>query len=217
MRGVLIVVGELHHEPSIQSIVKKVMLGFSHTQGDRFFVEGGDELICEQREDLYKMESGDCRLLEKDSEAYWYLRKLNDELDQRLIDCVQYLKAHIPATEEIEVESTFHYVKFIEQYSSKLPTHARLGFNKVYLKAEAADIRAGEEGKRLMDERNRYMVDRLLLDLTNERVNYLIVGADHLKGIRDLVKDRSCIFMMPRSIVEKDPAMSLEIDIKDEL
>jgi len=217
MRGVLVVIGEIHYEPSIEAFIKKVMLGFSRTQGDRFFSEGGHEIVCDEREELYKMEPGDCRLLEKNSEAFQYLSKLGHELNQRLADCILYLKAHIPSAEELEKESTFHYIKFIEEYSSKLPIHARLGFSQVYSKAEAADVRAGKEADRLMDERNRYMIDQVLKNLTNERVNYLIVGADHLKGIRDLVSDRPCIFMTPRSIIEKDPSKSLEIDVKDEL
>ena len=218
LRGMLVVIGEIHHDPSIQPSVKKVMLGFSRTQGDRFFTEGGDDLICQQREEEYKMESGDCRILEKDSAAYWYLRKLNEELDRCLIDCVSYIKKHVPsASQNLEIESTYHYIDFIKRYSSKLPSHAKFGFHQVYSKAEAADILAGQEGQRLMDERNVYMINHMLNDMTKTRVNYLIVGADHLKGIREHVKHRGCIFMLPKSIIEEDLSKSLEINVKDEL
>jgi hypothetical protein len=218
LRGMLVVIGEIHHDPSIQSSIKKVMLGFSRTQGDRFFTEGGDDLICQQREEEYKMESGDCRILEKDSTAYWYLRKLNDELDQCLIDCVSYIQKHVPsAPQELEIGSTYHYTDFIKRYSSKLPSQAKLGFYQVYLKAEAADTWTAKEGHRLMDERNVYMINHMLNDMTKTRVNYLIVGADHQPGIRELVKHRGCIFMLPKSILEEDPSKSLKIDIKDEL
>lgn len=218
LRGMLVVIGELHHDPSIQSSIKKVMLGFSRAQGDRFFIEGGDDLICQQREEEYKMESGDCRILEKDSTAYWYLRKLNDELDQCLIDCVSYIQKHVPsAPQELEIESTYHYTDFVKRYSSKLPSHAKLGFYQIYLKAEAADTRTAKEGDRLMDERNVYMINHMLNDMTKARVNYLIVGADHLKGIREHVKHRGCIFMLPKSMLEADPSKNLNVDIKDEL
>lgn len=218
MRGMIVVIGEIHHDPSIQPCIKKLMLAFSRTQGDRFFLEGGDDLNCQQREEDYKMQSGDCRILEKDSAAYWHLRQLTEELDKKLIDCVSYLKEHIPAAQQdLEVENTFHYVDFIQRYASKLPSYAKLGFQQVYSKAEAADIRAGEEGERLMDERNLYMVNRLLNDLTETRLNYMIVGADHLKGIRAHLEHRCCIFMQPRSIVEEGRSISLTADSKDEL
>jgi hypothetical protein len=218
MRGMIVVIGEIHHDPSIQPCIKKLMLAFSRTQGDRFFLEGGDDLNCQQREEDYKMQSGDCRILEKDSAAYWHLRQLTEELDKKLMDCVSYLKEHIPAAQQdLEVESTSHYVDFVQRYASKLPSYAKLGFQQVYSKAEAADIRAGEEAERLMSERNRYIANRLLNDLTEARLNYVIVGADHLKGIRGHIEHRRCIFMQPRSIVEEGRSISLTADSKDEL
>lgn len=134
------------------------------------------------------------------------------------MDCVSYLKEHIPAAQQdLEVESTFHYVDFLQRYASKLPSCAKLGFQQVYSKAEAADIRAGEEAERLMSERNRDIANRLLNDLTEARLNYVIVGADHLKGIRGHIEHRRCIFMQPRSIVEEGRSISLTADSKDEL
>ena len=218
LRGMLVVIGEIHHDISIQTIIKKVMLGFSRTQGDRLFTEGGDEVLCQQREEELKMEFGDRRILEKDSTAYGYLIKLVEELDLRLIDCVSYIKEHIPsAQQDFEVESTFHYIDFIKRYASQLPSHAMSGFYPLYAKAEAADIRATKEGDRLMDERNLDMVNRMLNNLTEAGVNYLIVGADHLKGIREKVKHRRCIFILPRSIVEHNPSKSIKLDLKSEL
>ena len=218
LRGMLVVIGEIHHDISIQTIIKKVMLGFSRTQGDRLFTEGGDEVLCQQREKELKMEFGDCRILEKDSTAYGYLIKLVEELDLRLIDCVSYIKEHIPsAQQDFEVESTFHYIDFIKRYASQLSSHAMPGFYPLYAKAEAADIRATKEGERLMDERNLDMVNRMLNNLTEVGVNYLIVGADHLKGMREQVKHRRCIFMLPRSIVEHNPSKSIIVDFKSEL
>ncbi len=218
LRGMLVVIGEIHHDRSVQSSIKKVMLGFSRTQGDRLFTEGGDEVLCQQREQELEMEFSDCRILEKDSTAYGYLLKLVEELDLRLIDCVSYIKEHIPsAQQDFEVESTFHYVDFIKRYASQLPSHAMLGFYPLYAKAEAADVRATKEGDRLMEERNLDMVNRMLNNLTGAGVNYLIVGADHLKGIREQVKHRRCIFILPRSIVEHNPSKSIKLDLKSEL
>jgi len=178
LRGMLVVIGEIHHDISIQTIIKKVMLGFSRTQGDRLFTEGGDEVLCQQREE----------------------------------------EQHIPsAQQDFEVESTFHYIDFIKRYASQLSSHAMPGFYPLYAKAEAADIRATKEGERLMDERNLDMVNRMLNNLTEVGVNYLIVGADHLKGMREQVKHRRCIFMLPRSIVEHNPSKSIIVDFKSEL
>ncbi len=41
MRGMVIVVGEDHFDPSIQALVKKVMFEFRRTRGDKFFMETG--------------------------------------------------------------------------------------------------------------------------------------------------------------------------------
>lgn len=65
MRGIVIVIGEHHYEPSIQGLIKEVMFEFRRIRGDRFFMEGGSESFCEERVEQYQMQHNDCELLEK--------------------------------------------------------------------------------------------------------------------------------------------------------
>ena len=86
MRGMVIVIGEDHLDPSIQASVKKVMFEFRRTRGDRFFMEGDDQGVCEERIEKYLMQRNDCELLEKNSMAFKELIVLKEELSSSLSD-----------------------------------------------------------------------------------------------------------------------------------
>ena len=96
MKGMVIVIGEHHYAPEIQARVKRVMLGFRQSRGDRFFIEGGERQVCVERVTKYAMELSDCRMLEKDFPEYSKLEKGKQEALHRLGLCVDYLRAHVP-------------------------------------------------------------------------------------------------------------------------
>lgn len=218
MKGMFIVIGEHHYEPEIGRVVKKVMLEFRRTRGDRFFMEGGVGAICEERTEKYTMQSGDCRLLEEDCPAFWYLKELGDLTSRKVLECVAYLRKHVPsAQEQLTAENIFAYIEFVKRHSPGLPSSAIPGYKILRAEASKIDVHATKEAERLRPERDAHMVRGLLEKLTETAVNYVIVGSDHLKSLRDLLTHRRCIFMVPRLIVEKEPSASLFADLKDEL
>lgn len=218
MKGMIIVIGEHHYDPTIAALVKKLMYGFRRTRGDRFFMEGGIDLVCKERIEKYMMESGDCRLLEKHCAAFWKLRELADTANQKLLDCVAYLRKHVPSAQEpLAAQNAFAYTEFMKRHSQKLPLHAISGYQALDSVAREADVHLTKEGERLRPERDAHIVRGLLDQLTETGINYLIVGSDHLKNIREQLKNRRCVFMLPKLILKAEPSASLFVSAKLEL
>jgi hypothetical protein len=218
MRGMIIVIGEHHYDPIIAALVKKLMYGFRRTRGDRFFMEGGIDLVCEERIKKYLMESDDCRLMEKNCAAFWELRELADTADQKLLDCVTYLRKNVPSAQEpLAAQNAFAYTEFMKRHSQKLPLHAISGYQALDAVAREAGVHLTKEGERLRPERDAHIVKGLLDQLTETGINYLIVGSDHLKNIREQIKHRRCVFMLPKLILKEEPSASLFASTKVEL
>lgn len=217
MEGMIIVIGENHYDPAIKAILKKVMLGFRRTRGDRFFLEGGVDLTCREREEKYMMESGDCRLLEKDCAAFWRLKEFADLTNRKLLECIAYLRKYVASAQEpLNAQNGFAYDQFMKRHSAGLPSLALPGYDALKSAAYKADVQAGKEAARLRPERDAHMVKGVLEQLTETGVNYFIVGSDHLKDVRKLLESRRCIFMVPKLIVKEEPSASLFVGFKDE-
>ncbi len=168
--------------------------------------------------EAYVMQSGDCRLLEKECAAFWQLKELADIANQKLLECVAYLRKHVPmAREPWNAQNGFAYLEFMKRHVPQLPSLAIPGYQALKSGALKADVRSREAAERLRPERDAHMARAMLEQLTDTGLNYLIVGSDHLKDVRKLLKNRRSLFMLPRLIVKDEPSASLFAGLRDEL
>ncbi len=122
MRGMIIVIGEHHYDPSIQAMVQKVMFEFSRRRGDRLFLEGGDEMMRENRLQKYQIQRDDCQLLEKNDAAVNELSIILDEMHLYLYDCAIYLRKHVTfSREDLRDKNSLDIHHFISKHEKKLP------------------------------------------------------------------------------------------------
>ncbi len=218
MKDIIIVIGEHHYDPAIQAMVKRVMMGFRQSRGDRFFVESGDTQVCAERVLKYKMSPRDCRLLETDSPVYLQLAKLKDEGVRKLSLCVDYLRAHVPSADEaLHAANVLAYSQFIQRHSGQLPWKAIAGFNALMTAANDA-LTAAEDGiQNRKSERDEQMAAAIRSERSLSARNYVIVGAYHVQGIRERLADLPGVFMVPRQMVAKDPSLRQPEPPREEL
>ncbi len=218
MKGMVIVIGEHHNAPEIQAMVKRVMMGFRQSRGDRFFIEGGDLKLCAERVLKYSMDLSDCRLMERDFAEYFKLMKNIDEALRRLGLCVEYLRAHVPAAREgAGAKNILAYTGFIQRHSSQLPPAAISGFNLlVQATNDAMDLAEMSIAQKL-PERDKQMAGVVRTERSVSARNYMVVGAQHAQGIRELLQDLPCVVMVPRQMVAENPALRLQGASRQEL
>jgi pheromone shutdown protein TraB len=61
-----------------------------------------------------------------------------------------------------------------------------------------------------MPIRDRHMAGKIRSLRINDGPNFVVVGAAHLKGLRELLNDIACIFMVPKHVVAEFPHASLK-------
>ena len=218
MKGTVFLIGEDHFDESIQKIIKEFMLEFSRPRGDRVFIEGAFETGCKGRIPLYQIEKEDCQPLESNSTELAPLSKIGEKMRALHLECVHYLRRHIPATRGERVEDKLAAVQdFLKRRAKELPVSARNGYNVLIEKINSLSVEMEKIEIRTRTFRDDRMSAVIRLSRTRTAWNFAIVGAAHLAGLRERLQDLPCIFMIPHGIVATVPSFSLKAERKQEL
>lgn len=207
MRGMLIVIGEEHYDPLIQTSINKVMLDFSGIRGDRLFLEGHDERLCEKRVKQYQMQRNDCDLLEKNSEDCEILNDIATMLNHHMRDSVNYIKKHVAsARESVCKQNSLAYYNFINQHIKNLPTSKLAGYVDLQRKVRETEVKFNNAIFETLPRRDQQMADYLRSRRSETGLNYMIMGSGHVTGVTKRLKDLPLIMMVPRALVKDLPA-----------
>jgi hypothetical protein len=217
MKGMIVVLGEDHYDEGISASIERVMRGFR--RGDRFFKEGGTEGGCREREAMYGLRKGDCRLLEKGVPIVSQMNEALEDLLVKLKACVDYLRKHVPAAakEQVRAMNAQYYDEFIKRYSRDLPPAAAAGFQPLLRASEAKFDELDASAIKQNEIRNQYMANKLRTSCYPGGVNYAIVGAAHLQGMRAHLRDLPCVFILPKALLGNPHVPSLLDSNRDEL
>ena len=218
MKGIIIALFEHHYDPEVAYPIKKVMLSFRRTRGDRFFMEGGDLRLMREREQRYLMESGDCRLLELDSPIFARASAKMDELLKICRNCVEYIQQYVHESKgDLTAYNLYTYDNFIRKWSDEVPPAAMPGMKRL-LSEFRLTVNLILKQKKIDDPlREADMEAGIRSGLTESALNYMVIGADHLHPMRIRLQDLRIIVMVPKLMVSKDPSLSLNHAPKQEL
>ena len=212
MRGMVILIGEHHYDPAIQRLVRASVNGFDRERGDRLFVEGWQDKNCDDRVDQYGMEPEDCHVLEKNSEAFAKLIKWKREYEQVLERCVTFLGKYVSlATEKLPELNLESMIAFIDQQASKLPASRVATFRELRKQVRVVEESMNHDLARQKPAREAWMADVVRKGRTAQGLNYVIVGADHVAGIRDSLKDLPVLRAIPRTLFARFPKLKQEL------
>lgn len=212
MRGMIIVIGEDHIDPSIQGLIKEVMFEFRRIRGDRFFLESGHEEQCEKRVEQYQMQRNDCELLEKNSVAFKELEVIEVEMYRCLRDCVSFLKKHVAsAKEDLREESVSSFNNFFNKYEKKLPASQLAAYGNLQRKAQKIIARLNNAVDNSLPWRDQQMADYVRDRRSEAGLNFIVVGATHATGIGNHLADLPVMLMVPRVMIQQEPANKDEL------
>ena len=200
MRGMVVIVGEDHYDPSIQALVKKVMFEFRRTRGDRFFMEGDDQEVCDERIEKYLMQRKDCELLEKNSVAFKELVAMRDELNRHLRESVNYLKKHVASAQvNLNAENTLVYYDFINQHEKNLPASNVAAYGDLQRKVSESTAQYNKASFESLSRRDTQMADVMRDKRGASGLNLMIVGVAHVTGVAKRLPDLPVMIMVPRA------------------
>jgi hypothetical protein len=212
MRGMIIVIGEEHIDPLIQTSINKVMLDFSRIRSDRLFLEGHDERVCEKRVKQYQMQRNDCDLLEKNSEDCENLTDITKALNHHMHATVNYIKKHVAsARESVCKQNSLAYYNFINQHLRNLPGSKLAGYVDLQRKVSETEVQFNNAIFETLPRRDQQMADYLRSRRSETGLNYMIMGSGHVTGVTKRLKDLPLIMMVPRALVKDLPAEKDEL------
>ncbi len=212
MRGMIIIIGEDHIDPSIQALIKEVMFEFRRIRGDRFFLESGHEDQCEERVEQYQMQRNDCELLEKNSAAFKEMEVIEGEMYRGSRDCVSYLKKYVAfAQEDLREERVDTCLDFIKKYEKKLPASKLAAYVDLQTKAQKIKVRFNNLVNNSRSRRDQHMADYVRDNRSATGLNFMVVGASHVNGIANYLQDLPLMLMLPRALVKQAPAKKDEL------
>jgi hypothetical protein len=212
MRGMVIVIGEHHFDPSIQALVKEVMFEFRRIRGDRFFKEGSSEQLCEKRVEQYQMQPNDCELLEKNSVPLKENYAMRVEAYRHLRDSVSYLKKHVAsAQEDLHAENVQGCLDFIKKHEEKLPASKLAAYGDLQRKAREIYVQYENAVFKTTPRRDQQMADYVRDRRSATGLNFMVVGAAHVNGIAKHLRDLPAMLMVPRVMVEPVSAKKDEL------
>ena len=212
MRGMVIVIGEHHFDPSIQSLVKEVMLEFRRVRGDRFFLESDNKQVCRERVEKYQMQPNDCELLEKNSVACAELSAIREEVDRYLRDSVSYLKKHVTsAREDSRAQNLLAYLDFIRQHEKNLPASKLDAYRYLQGKVSEMKVRFVNAATKYRPQRDRQMADSVIDRRSETGLNFMVIGASHVIEVAKHMQDLPLMLMVPRALIKQVPANKDEL------
>ncbi len=168
---------------------------------------------------MYNLRKGDCRLLEKGTPVFSQLNAELDDLLVKLKACVDYLRKHVPtaARENLLAMNIGYYDSFIKRHARNLPPAAAAGFQPLFLASEAKFDEFDANLVKHQSARDQHMANKLRSSRYSSGLNYAIVGATHLHGIREHLRDLPCVFMLPKALLATSHFTSLQESSRDEL
>ncbi len=168
---------------------------------------------CEARGRMFSQNFEPCQALEEGSKYFRRLEKLRDATRAKAKECADLV------IKELGVELTAfdpsnpypsEYAALVNRHYDSLSLFTRLRLDPLIAEYNEADNLLQATADRFMPKRDEHMASILRRERTSEGLNIVMVGAAHVKGMREQLKDLPCIFMVPRGVVAHVPEVSLE-------
>jgi hypothetical protein len=213
-KGMTFIFGEKHDDPESKKIISDAMHVQRHdVVHEKFFMEGMFDDSCQLLVHGLKLRSEDCYLMEKDLEAFGKLNEMRETVLRKVRECADFVRKELalgPDPLAGKVNYPSEYKKYINQYLNKLSHEARREIDPMIATYNKLEDEWVEFTRETMPIRDRHMAEKIRALRINDGPNFVVVGAAHLKGLREHLNDMPCVFMNPKYVVAEFPHTSLK-------
>lgn len=213
-KGTIFIFGEKHDDPESKKTISSAM-SVQRQDGvhEKFFMEGMFDDSCQSLVLGLKLRSEDCYLMERDLEVFAKLDKKRDTVLRKVRECADFVREELalaPDSFSRDDSKPPYYKEYINKHLYKLSDQARRAMDPMiatYNKLEDEWVNFMQD---TMAIRDRHMAEKIRSLHIKDGPNFVVVGAAHLKGLREHLNDMSCVFMNPRHVAAEFPHTSLK-------
>jgi hypothetical protein len=213
-KGMTFIFGEKHDDPESKKTISAAMYVQRHDSvQEKFFMEGMFDDSCKLLVLGLKLRPEDCFLMEKDLEAFGKLDEMRETVLRKARECADFVRKELalgsdPLAGKVNYPSD--YKTYINQHLDTLSHEARRKIDPMIATYNKLEAEWENFVRETMPIRDRYMAEKIRALRINNGPNFVVVGAAHLKGLREHLNDMPCVFMNPKHVVAEFPHTSLK-------
>jgi hypothetical protein len=206
--------GEKHDDPESKKMISAAMYVQRHDGvHEKFFMEGMFDDSCQLLVQGLKLRSEDCYLMERDLEAFGKLNEMREAVLRKVKRCADFVREELALGPDPLAggdNNPLHYKEYINKHLYKLSDEARRKMDPMIANHNKLEDEWENFRRETMPIRDRHMAEKIRSMRTNDGPNFVVVGAGHLKGLREHLNDMPCVFMNPKHVAAEFPGTSLK-------
>ena len=213
-KGMIFIFGEKHDDPESKKMISAAMYVQRHDGvHEKFFMEGMFDDSCQLLVQGLKLRSEDCYLMERDLEAFGKLNEMREAVLRKVKRCADFVREELALGPDPLAggdNNPFQYKEYINKHIYKLSDEARREMDPMIANHNKLEDEWENFRRETMPIRDRHMAEKIRSMRTNDGPNFVVVGAGHLKGLREHLNDMPCVFMNPKHVAAEFPGTSLK-------
>lgn len=213
-KGMIFIFGEKHDDPESKKMISAAMYVQRHdVVHEKFFMEGMFDDSCQLLVQGLKLRSEDCYLMERDLEAFGKLNEMREAVLRKVKECADFVREELALGPDPLAggdNNPLQYKEYINKHLYKLSDEARREMDPMIANHNKLEDEWENFRRETMPIRDRHMAEKIRSMRTNDGPNFVVVGAGHLKGLREHLNDMPCVFMNPKHVAAEFPGTSLK-------
>ena len=213
-KGMIFIFGEKHDDPESKKMISASMYVQRHDGvHEKFFMEGMFDDSCQLLVQGLKLRPEDCYLMERDLEAFGKLNEMREAVLRKVKRCADFVREELALGPDPLAggdNNPFQYKEYINKHIYKLSDEARREMDPMIANHNKLEDEWENFRRETMPIRDRHMAEKIRSMRTNDGPNFVVVGAGHLKGLREHLNDMPCVFMNPKHVAAEFPGTSLK-------
>ncbi len=206
VNGVFFVFGEMHHDPEIVRYFSQMGHYLLEKSAQlRTFLEGDSMERSVSYARHFGLRNSDCHALENDSEEYKKSVALMSKALTEIKKCYAFVVKALRLTPDPALENALYHgdiAEFLDQVIPQLSDPAYKELEPMIKKFSAANSEAQKYREKSRPIRDAQMASKARNLRSLEGANLMLVGSNHLLGVREHLRDQPCVFLKPKKIAQ---------------
>lgn len=209
LRGMIIIFGEIHDDyESLHLIAHATHHLLGKQSNAKVFMEGNQDVFCEERLLTFALGKKNCVVLEKDSKYVARLEKLRGEALEKSKACANVVCKDLGLELDKKLQaSPWHsdYAEFVNKYYHSLSQESKWLISPMMDDYNKAKKQWSEALDKYMPKRDQHMASGVRQGRILNGINFFMVGAAHSRGLYKNLDDLPCISMIPHNVISRYP------------
>ena len=209
LRGMIVIFGEIHDDiQSLRLIAHATHYLLGKQSEVKVFMEGNDDVFCEERLLTFALGKKNCVILEKDSKYFARLEKFRGDTLEKSKACANVVCKDLGLELDKKLQASpwpSDYAEFVNKHHHSLSQESKWLISPMIDDYNKAKVQWSIALKKYMPKRDEQMSSGLRQGHNPNGINFFMGGAAHSRGMYKNLDDLPCISLIPHSVIARYP------------